>query len=221
MRVQVHPAGDDATMSGPGVALTTPALPNPSEGIEMAQRTCSIDECERGGKLRRGWCEMHYRRWRMHGDPAHPALGRWANHVKPTECAVNGCEKDPHARGWCIGHYARWRTTGETGGPLLPYTRPAPERFWEKVDKAGQDECWLWTANKTAPNGHGRFLGPGGQVMAHRFAYELLVGPIPEGLVIDHLCRVRLCVNPAHLEPVTAEENIRRGWRDRMAERCA
>jgi hypothetical protein len=48
-------------------------------------------------------------------------------------------------------------------------------------------------------------------IRAHRFAYELLVGPIPEGLVIDHLCRNRRCVNPAHLEPVTAEENWRRG----------
>lgn len=47
-------------------------------------------------------------------------------------------------------------------------------------------------------------------VLAHRYAYELLVGPIPEGLHIDHLCRVRLCVNPAHLEAVTCHENNRR-----------
>lgn len=136
-------------------------------------------------------------------------------------CSIDGCGKPMHARGWCIGHYARWRTEGDPGGPLRPYLTDDSARFWAKVDKRGPDDCWLWLANKTAPNGHGRFSTGGSMVMAHRFAYELLVGPIPDGLVIDHLCRVRLCVNPKHLEPVTAVENIKRGWRDRKAERCA
>lgn len=65
--------------------------------------------------------------------------------------------------------------------------------------------CWLYTG--TVNNrGYGTILGRG----AHRYFYEALVGPIPEGLTIDHLCRVKLCVNPAHLEPVTHEENNRR-----------
>jgi hypothetical protein len=55
----------------------------------------------------------------------------------------------------------------------------------------------------------------GRAVRAHRYAYEQLVGPIPEGLVLDHLCRNRLCINPLHLEPVTIGENIRRGAFDR------
>jgi hypothetical protein len=89
------------------------------------------------------------------------------------------------------------------------------ERFWAKVDKNGPNGCWLWTAALTsaAPGqaGYGLFTErkPKG-VRAHRFAYELLVGPIPEGLQLDHLCRVRHCVNPAHLEPVTQRENILR-----------
>lgn len=186
----------------------------------MTQGTCSIDACENPA-AKRGWCSKHYQRWRKTGDPLGLRAGRWASHTVGAPCAVDGCAKRTHARGWCIGHYQRWRTNGDPGGSLAPHTRPADERFWEKVEKGGPDDCWLWTANKTAPNGHGRFLGPDGQIMAHRYAYEALVGPIPEGLVIDHLCRVRLCVNPDHLEPVTAEENTRRGWRDRMAERCA
>lgn len=83
------------------------------------------------------------------------------------------------------------------------------ERFAEKyrVDDSG---CWIWTAC-THQFGYGEFRFRGKCARAHRVAYELLVGPIPEGLTIDHLCRVRNCVNPAHLEPVTFAENVRRG----------
>ncbi len=82
------------------------------------------------------------------------------------------------------------------------------ERFWAKVDKS--DDCWLWTAGKSA-NGYGKFKAGPKQVSAHRYAYEQCIGPIPSGLQIDHLCRVRHCVNPVHLEPVTCRENIHRG----------
>jgi len=88
------------------------------------------------------------------------------------------------------------------------------DRFWGKVEKT--DTCWLWTAGRDG-NGYGvailgsRTDGTYRHVKAHRHSYELLVGPIPEGLHIDHLCRVRHCVNPAHLEPVTQRENILRG----------
>lgn len=82
-----------------------------------------------------------------------------------------------------------------------------PARFWSKVvvDATG---CWLWAANTSM--GYGQIIHDGRQVGAHRVAYEVLVGPIPEGLHIDHLCRVRHCVNPGHLEPVTQKENNRR-----------
>jgi hypothetical protein len=85
------------------------------------------------------------------------------------------------------------------------------ERFWLKVDKRGPDECWEWTG--TSCGRYGRFYID--ETMkafpAYRFSYELLVAPIPDGLVIDHLCRNPACVNPAHLEPVTHGENILRG----------
>ncbi len=82
------------------------------------------------------------------------------------------------------------------------------DRFWAKVNKT--DTCWLWTAC-LFHNGYGQFNASGATAYAHRFAYEACVGPIPDSLELDHLCRVRCCVNPAHLEPVTSRENTLRG----------
>ena len=114
-------------------------------------------------------------------------------------------------------HYKRWQLWGD---PL----RDSPtleERFWAKVNKT--DTCWMWTAG-TGTWGYGRFnLGDNNIAQAHRLAYEWLVGPIPEGLELDHLCHDpekcaggvtcphRACVNPGHLEPVPGPENLRRG----------
>lgn len=88
---------------------------------------------------------------------------------------------------------------------------PAEDRFWVKVVEADSG-CWLWTGFADG-GGYGRFTPFHGMspALAHRFAYEYVVGKIPEGRQIDHLCRNRLCVNPAHLEPVTARENTLRG----------
>jgi hypothetical protein len=69
------------------------------------------------------------------------------------------------------------------------------------------ETCWIWTG-KIQVDGYGRW-GKNGQP-AHRAAYEFFIGAIPNGLQLDHLCRVRPCVNPTHLEPVTALENSRR-----------
>lgn len=84
-----------------------------------------------------------------------------------------------------------------------------PERFWSRVDKTG--DCWLWLG----PLDHGGYGkchrtddGVERTYGAHRISYELSVGPIPDGLQLDHLCRVRSCVNPDHLEPVTQRENL-------------
>lgn len=126
-------------------------------------------------------------------------------------CSIIQCHKRHFARGWCQNHYEMWRRWGD------PYrTPPTPtERFWAKFVRLDSG-CWQWTGAMT-PQGYGHLRTGGRHVGAHRFAYELLVGPIPAGLHIDHLCMNPSCCNPAHLEPVTQEENNRR----MMAARCA
>lgn len=86
--------------------------------------------------------------------------------------------------------------------------RAETERFWEKVDKT--ETCWNWTAYLDK-DGYGTYtISPGRTVRPHRYAYEMLVGPIPPGMVVDHLCHNRRCCNPDHLSVTTNEANVRR-----------
>ncbi|MCU1617180.1 MAG: hypothetical protein JWO98_4720 [Frankiales bacterium] len=86
---------------------------------------------------------------------------------------------------------------------------PAPERFWPKVHKT--ESCWLWVASLNS-KGYGQFYDGRRVVQAYKFAYEMARGPVPDGLDLDHLCRNPVCVNPAHLEPVTSRANTLRGY---------
>lgn len=96
-----------------------------------------------------------------------------------------------------------------------------PRRIDEKIDRSGS--CWIWIG-AINPTGYGAVWMDGHARRSHRVVYELLVGPIPEGLDLDHLCRVRSCCNPDHLEPVTRRENLLRGNPDvqrALATHCA
>ena len=94
-------------------------------------------------------------------------------------------------------------------------------RFWAKVKKGSG--CWLWLGIPHNSKGYGRITVAGRKWLAHRFAYTFLVGPIDPGLELDHLCRNTQCVNPAHLDPVTPEEHVRRtdqGAHNRRKRHC-
>jgi len=86
--------------------------------------------------------------------------------------------------------------------------RDIRDRIAEKIER-DLSGCWLWIASMGA-DGYGR-INFGDSTLAHRAAYTAHVGPIPDGMVLDHLCRVRRCVNPEHLEVVTQQQNVLRG----------
>lgn len=83
-----------------------------------------------------------------------------------------------------------------------------PERIADKIEPDG--DCWIWTA-AVGTHGYGAVWIDGATTVAHRAVYEFLVGPIPEGLTLDHVCRRTLCVNPDHLDPVSHRTNCLRG----------
>ena len=123
-----------------------------------------------------------------------------------TGCLIEGCDGRHKGHGYCENHLKRLQRHGDPLGGLI--TDPS-ERFEKYIQRT--DGCWLW---RGPINGYGYGnirIGGGVRVMAHRLSYERWVGRIPEGMHIDHLCRVRHCVNPDHLQPVTAAENDMRG----------
>ena len=93
---------------------------------------------------------------------------------------------------------------------MPPSPRSALDRFAEHV-ALDDNGCWIWIG-KCSTRGYGQFrrTPSANYSQAHRWSYETFAGPIPDGLQLDHLCRVRACVNPAHLEPVTCRENLLR-----------
>lgn len=99
-------------------------------------------------------------------------------------------------------------------GSLAAQANHLAVSFEDKIERqaARQGDCLVWTGHRY-PNGYACIPWRGKQVLGHRLSYEQQVGPIPEGLVLDHLCRNKACINPAHLEPVTSGENTRRAMR--------
>lgn len=106
--------------------------------------------------------------------------------------------------------------------------RPVPEfipevdkaRFWSKVDVRRGNVCWEWSGSVCSK--YGRYkLSDGGSHAAHRIAYALLHGAIPDRLILDHLCQNKICVNPDHLEPVTVMENARRAFALKAGQRIS
>lgn len=120
-------------------------------------------------------------------------------------CTVEGCERRTLARGYCATHYSRWRKTGTTDASQR--LSPA-ERLWSRVVKMPSG-CWEFTGFRNAARGgYGRLKGYGRETLsAHRLAWTLTRGPIPDGMLVRHRCDNPPCCNPEHLELGTAAEN--------------
>ena len=89
--------------------------------------------------------------------------------------------------------------------------RPSLDRFMEKI-LINESGCWIWQGSLKGPNDYANFWTPQGVKLAHKWYWEQLHGPVPEGKELDHTCRTRSCVNPEHLEAVTHLENVQRFW---------
>lgn len=119
-----------------------------------------------------------------------------------TTCIAGDCDRPRTGLGLCVKHYGRFVKHGNTSEPFVR------RLLFERI--AYSADCWEFTGCRDA-RGYGRIGRDGKTVLAHRAVYELLVGPIPDGLELDHLCRNPPCCNPDHLDPVTHAENVRRG----------
>lgn len=126
-----------------------------------------------------------------------------------TTCILPDCNRLRVKNAWnyCHTHATRMRRFGD----IHAHPRASTvERFWRSFDRDATSGCWV--LKKPNPKGYGVVRTTSGRSMsAHRYAYSMLVEPVPDELQVDHLCRNRSCVNPSHLEPVTARENALRG----------
>lgn len=205
-------------MQWPGAVVAAPAVVATwIGGNDVAKSICTVEGCAKAAGSVRGWCVMHYTRWKRHGQtgPAAPVKVYGAF----DRCTVTGCLRVPRGHGLCNAHRLRLMRRGTLAADVDVKERlDAWSLFWSKVDKDAGSGCWLWMAC-TNRGGYGVFTSKeyGRARLAHRVAYGMSVGPIPDGLTLDHLCVNPPCVNPVHMEPVTLAENRARAYRRRIA----
>ena len=180
----------------------------------MADGTCSVDGCLNAARAR-GWCTKHYARWRHHGST--DALMHERGTPLPP-CLIDGCELPGTGQGgfgWCYKHYRRYRRHGDplatsrvVGDDVARFASYLSEGH-APDDSPDLGRCWLWTGHKNV-DGYAVMASDLPTQSAHRWSYRHHVGPLVDGLELDHLCRVRHCVNPYHLDPVPQAINKKR-----------
>jgi len=164
------------------------------------------------------YCIKHYTRFKKYGDP----LIVLKRHTKATVvnttglCTMDGCGRQARngTSAYCEMHYTRVKRHGDAAIAKVDHT-PARERWKTSYTVDSDNGCWNWTGPIYKGQGHGFIQdGAANRYMAHRYVWEQIVGPIAKGLVLDHLCKNKACVNPEHLEAVPQEINAYRGGVD-------
>ena len=169
---------------------------------EAPRDTCTMEGCERP-QVGRGLCKKHYLRLYRHGDTNLRRI------TMPTRgpCAVDGCERLARARGMCTKHYRRLT---KNGNPHVASTKQWPsakDRLLNLCRKSSETSCWEFVGGHTR-KGYGKLWHNGGMKTAHRVAYEILVGPVPEAKFVLHRCDNPSCLNPDHLFIGTHQDNM-------------
>lgn len=164
-------------------------------------RLCSVSSCARKHKAH-GYCSLHYRRVQNNGVASRPRDGG--------VCAVETCDRRCTRHLYCDKHYYRFRRHGD---PLMFSARHAikdttkKEAFWAAIIINSENDCLEWAGAKTSW-GYGRLSYKSKHYAAHRFAFELYVGPIPDGMFVCHHCDNPGCCNPNHLFLGTPKDNM-------------
>lgn len=162
---------------------------------------CTVASCPNPVLVKSlGLCHKHYARFKRTGSTDDPAPRR-------KFCTQPGCSEPVHGNGLCAKHWMRQRRHGDPTARLRQRDEGTADVRWMAKVRVESPGCWVWTAGTTGASGYGAYEG----TTAHLYIWRLLVGPVPEGMQLDHLCRNRKCCNPDHLEPVDRLENIRRG----------
>lgn len=144
----------------------------------------------------RGLCNMHHQRLLITGNVGHATSRRQRNHGL---CEQQPCERPARTLGYCHMHYRRMWRTGKASG------LSQKDAFFGHITHETVDGCWIW--DKPSHKGYGQFSG----TTAHGWSFTYFMDDIPESIEIDHLCRVRACVNPWHMDPVPQKVNLLRG----------
>lgn len=167
---------------------------------------CSEPTCERNA-IARNLCTLHYARRRRAG-------------IDQPECAVEGCARPAVTRGWCDRHYQRHLAHGSpTSGQPDRVIGDDRLRYERNIDRSGgPGACHEWKGHRTE-DGYGRLWVGDGLILAHRFGYELHIGPIPDGLLVCHTCDNPPCQNRRHWflgsDQDNTDDKMRKGRRPR------
>lgn len=161
-------------------------------------RLCSVEECDRP-RRGRGYCGMHYKRVVTYGDPHFvQKIRRGGN------CTFGDCERVHYAHGFCRMHWERNHINGSPEPTRVLQGGTVSERLAHHSERAG--DCTEWTGYRDK-DGYGQIQVDGRPERAHRVAYELRHGAIPEGQLLRHTCDNPPCINPDHLVPGDEAEN--------------